>query len=88
MLAKSGAMDMDELNRKALFIESLLPDQPLLLELTYERMVELSKRSDSCFIRPGYLSGNSILHEPGNGNRLFILIVLRKTAKYFLTFVL
>ena len=48
-----GAMNMDELNAKALFVERLLPDRPTLLEVTYERLLVLARRDDSCLLRSG-----------------------------------
>jgi hypothetical protein len=61
-----AAMDMDELNRKALFLVSILPDRPLLLELTYERLVVLCEREDSCFVKAGIYPAVKYFVEAGN----------------------
>jgi hypothetical protein len=61
-----AALDMQELNRKALFLVSLLPDRPLLLELTYERLVVLCERADSCFVKAGIYPAVKYFIEAGN----------------------
>jgi hypothetical protein len=61
-----AAKDMDELNRKALFLVSVLPDRPLLLELTYERLVVLCERDDSCFVKAGIYPAVKYFIEAGN----------------------
>lgn len=61
-----AALDMQELNRKALFLESMLPDRPLLLELTYERLVVLCQRDDSCFVKAGIYPAVKYFIEAGN----------------------
>jgi hypothetical protein len=61
-----AALDMQELNRKALFLVSLLPDRPLLLELTYERLVVLCERDDSCFVKAGIYPAVKYFIEAGN----------------------
>ncbi len=61
-----AALDMAELNRKALFLVSILPDRPLLLELTYERLVVLCERDDSCFVKAGIYPAIKYFIEAGN----------------------
>lgn len=87
-----GAMDMDVLNQKALFVEKLLPDRPMLFEVTYERMITLCRRDDSCFLRHGIFPAlkYAIVCRP---NLLFslscsMLIIRnnkpRRTARYYI----
>jgi hypothetical protein len=49
----NAALDMAQLNEKTLYVWRQLPDRPLLLEVTYERLVALSRRADSCFLKQG-----------------------------------
>eukprot|EP01087_Luapelamoeba_hula_P012798 TRINITY_DN3610_c1_g3_i1.p1 TRINITY_DN3610_c1_g3~~TRINITY_DN3610_c1_g3_i1.p1 ORF type:complete len:677 (-),score=102.42 TRINITY_DN3610_c1_g3_i1:39-1796(-) len=46
------ATDIDVLNAKALLIEKLLPGYPILFELSYERLVLVSRLNESVFLRP------------------------------------
>ena len=46
------ATDMEMLNEKVLFVEKLLPGTPLLLEVSYERLVLISRLPNSAFLRP------------------------------------
>eukprot|EP00026_Physarum_polycephalum_P001502 Phypoly_transcript_01504.p2 GENE.Phypoly_transcript_01504~~Phypoly_transcript_01504.p2 ORF type:complete len:519 (+),score=76.70 Phypoly_transcript_01504:1781-3337(+) len=46
-----GAMDIPQLNHKILFVVGILPHHPILVEVTFERLVLLSDLQDSCFLK-------------------------------------
>jgi hypothetical protein len=46
------ATDMEQLNGRVLFVESLVHSVPILLELSFERLISISHLSNSVFLRP------------------------------------